>query len=163
MPRAVGCDGSSTITVAVCVHGCSLKYAPTSWPYSGHSYRVSVALWAPMNPFPAETKLRIAAFCSALNGSSPVVNAKKSTSYCDRAESLMDARASVGVTLTSRADAESASIACRAVAIESWRNPAVAVSIRTRIGAPAAGAGLDGAVGACPDEHAIATVISTAM
>ena len=49
------------------------------------------------------------------------------------------------------------------MSIESWRKPAVAVSISTRIGATPAGAGPEAAVGDRPEEHAIAASIANPM
>jgi hypothetical protein len=82
---------------------------------------------------------------------------------------VIDATSSVGVTVTSAAVAATATITVRAVAIESWRNPAVAVSISTRIGGTPAGGEAGG--GAWPAgagavgvrlEHATAVNISKA-
>src|SRR5690349_15662237 len=102
-----------------------------------------------MKPPPASTNETIAAFCAAANASSPDVSVNINTSVDDNDAALTSARFSVAVTANVRVRAARSAITCLAAGIESWRKPAVAVSISTRTGA-AAGDGVCG-VGAAGD------------
>src|SRR5262249_34437406 len=77
---------------------------------------------------------------------------KNTTSKAPRFDALIADRSSVADTRNSPA-ADMSFMTCRAVAIESWRNPAVAVSINTRIADSTTGLG---AVAARCEEHAAA-------
>ena len=96
---------------------------------------MSVALCAPMNPPPFSTKLTMAAFWLASNGNSPVVRMNANTSTVARRTAVICETSSVAVMVNSPVRLPSAVSVSRAVSIDPWRKPVVAVSISTRSGA----------------------------
>ena len=85
--RVDGCSRSSTRTTASCTGGWVAKRAPTSFPYQGQPYSVSVAAWMPAKPPPERTNRSKAASCAA-SSTSPVVERNTTARYLRRFASV---------------------------------------------------------------------------
>src|SRR5205085_2605140 len=96
-PLVDGWSGFAIWTVARWIWGWLANQAPTSRPYHGHPYSVSLAEWMPTKPPPERTYRSKAAFSPA-SRTSPVVLRKTTTLYRASAGSLNRAASSVQST-----------------------------------------------------------------
>ena len=134
--------GSTIWIVARWICGWLANQVPTSRPYHGHRYSVSLAEWMPTKP-PPDRMYRSKAAFSPASRMSPVVLRNTTTLYRASIASLNLAASSV-LSTAKPCSAPSASIAAIPCGIKSWRKPVVLEKTSTsNRGSPLSAQGCD--------------------